>query len=48
MTAYEEMEYNDDWDGFVTEDLDKEFEQIADDFMKWKYENWRNQYESIA
>ena len=47
MTAYEEMEQY-DWDGFVAEDLDKEFEQIADDFMAWKYEAWRNQYESIA
>lgn len=36
------------WDELPEEDFESLFEEIADDFMNWKYEQWRNQYEQIA
>ena len=36
------------WDELPEGDFDEQFEEIAEDFFHWRYEQWRNQYEGIA
>lgn len=55
MTEFERWEneqfdrYNGEYQEITEADLfDELFEEIADDFMEWKYEQWRYQYEGIA